>query len=156
VPDAANVAAPTFEAAARLTLALRTCSFLGKAFSNFLDRRVCRFFRARTKTRLALRTRGVSRTTSLIPENKNRTTSCEAVKDKHSANGAVDPECRANPCLNKTASLPSAWQRHAGRRHGWMACECIQKGIFGGSRAQQLLKNPGSIAAVAFEPARYD
>jgi len=70
VPDAANVAAPTFEAAARLTLALRTCSFLGKAFSNFLDRRVCRFFRARTKTRLAPRTRGVSRTTSLIPRTK--------------------------------------------------------------------------------------
>jgi len=30
-----------------------------------------------------------------------------------------------------------------------------KKRDFGGSRAQQLLKNPGSIAAVAFEPASY-
>jgi len=28
--------------------------------------------------------------------------------------GAVDPECRAIPCPNKTANLPSAWPRHAG------------------------------------------
>ena len=44
----------------------------------------------------------VSRTTSLTPENKNRTTRCEAVKDKYPANGAADPECRANRCPNKT------------------------------------------------------
>jgi hypothetical protein len=114
VPDAANVAAPTFEAAARLTLALRTCSFLGKAFSNLLDRRVLPIFSCSNEDQTcAADARGLQDNLA-DPRNKNRTMRCEAVKDKHAANGAVDPECRANPCLNKTTSLPSAWQRHAG------------------------------------------
>ena len=155
MPDAANVAAPTFEAAARLTLALRTCSFLGKAFSNFLDRRVCRFFRARTKTRLALRTRGVSRTNLADPieqKQNNALRSCQGQAFRQWSGRSRMPCCsvpRQNGqsafCLATSCGLTS-----------WLDGQRVYpKGDFRGSEAQPLLKNPGSIAAVAFEPARY-
>ena len=73
------------------------------------------------------------RITSLTPENKSRTTRCEAVKGKHSASGAVDPESvlfRAQ-AKRPTCLLPGHVMQ-ADVMAGWPAF-CIQKRELRGS-----------------------
>ncbi len=136
----------TLEAASLITLAARSpdpVRFLDFEFSGsacFTD-----FFSCSNEDGLAQRLHAIFRTTLTMFENKNRTAHCEAVKE---------PSIPHAVPIRAQHGLPSAWPSLAGRGHGWMAGECIQKGFRQRLGGQQLLKIPGTIAAVAFAPAR--